>query len=131
MKKVSRRELARGVVDKLITGTDSTLLMRQVAAYLLENRISNQMSMLMDDVAVELERRQGHVSAEVRVAFKVSAANEKSLEEYIRRVTGAKTVEMSFIEDRSVLGGFIASTPEFEYDASVRHKLNQLAKGKI
>lgn len=131
MKKISRRELARAVADKLIAGADSKHLMQQLAAYLIEHKITNQTSMLLDDIAIELERKQSHVTAEVRAAFALSSDNSKGLEAYIKSVTGAGSVEMSFIEDKSVLGGVIVSTPEFEYDASVRHKLKQLANGKV
>lgn len=130
MKKVSRRELARTVSRQLLDGADPGRTMRTLAAYIVEHKMTHQAGMVMDDIALELEAATGHSSAEVRTAFALSPDNRRKLEDYIKRVTGADSVELTFTQDKSLLGGMVIRTPRYEYDASVRHKLNQLARGE-
>ncbi|MDB5186177.1 MAG: hypothetical protein JWL85_700 [Candidatus Saccharibacteria bacterium] len=130
MHKVSRRELARNVARQLVDGADQKKIMQEVAAYLIEHKMVNQSGMLLADLSIELQSLTGHTTAEVRTAFGLSDANRKHVEGYVREITGAKTVELNAVEDKSLKGGIIVKTPQYEYDASVKRKLNQLARGE-
>lgn len=129
MKKLSRRELARSIARQLQEGTNSTLLMQSVAAYLIDHKMLNQTDMLVSDIADELQRTTGHVAAEVRAAFKPGAAAQADITDFIRQLTGAQSVELQIKEDPELVGGAIIRTAGHEYDASIRRKLNQLAMG--
>jgi F0F1-type ATP synthase delta subunit len=130
MSKVSRTELARSVAQALLDGKDQKKLMRQVAAYFIDHNMTSQLDMFIDDLSVELETRTGHATATAVVAHSLGAESLKELEAYVREKTGAKSVELTVEEDPSIVGGVIIRTPQYEYDASVRHKLNQLAQGR-
>jgi F0F1-type ATP synthase delta subunit len=129
MKKLSRRELARSVASQLQDGADSRQLMRSVAAYLIDHKMLNQTDMLLSDVADELQRTTGHVSAEVRAAYLPGADAQMEIQNFIREMVGATSVELQFEEDPSLVGGVVIRAAGREYDASVRRKLNQLATG--
>lgn len=131
MKKVSRRELARVVVAQLQSPkADHKKIMNEVAAYMVENRMVAQADMLMQDIAAERQAQTGHVFAEVTAARDLSDATEKSITSFLTRELKAKSVELEVSTKPSLIGGVIIKTPEFEYNASVRHKLNQLARGE-
>lgn len=130
MKKVSRRELARTVVAQLqLPKADHKKIMTEAAAYMVENRMVAQADMLIRDIAAEMQKQTGHVFAEVTAARDLSAGSEKSIAAYLTRELQAKSVELEVVTRPSLIGGVIIKTPEFEYNASVRHKLNQLARG--
>lgn len=130
MKKVSRRELARTVSRQLLEGADTQKLMRELAGYLVDHKMHNQAAMVLDDIAVEIESKTGHTTANVRTAFALGAGNHEKLESYVKHITNATSVELTVTKDTSLLGGMVLRTPQYEYDASVRYKLNQLARGE-
>jgi F0F1-type ATP synthase delta subunit len=128
--KVSRTELARSVAQQLLDGADRRKLMQEVAAYLIDHNMTSQLDMFMDDLSIELEAHTGHAMATVVVAHAPSDQVRTELEAYVRASTGAKSVELTIEENPYIVGGVIIRTPQYEYDASVRHKLNQLAQGE-
>lgn len=130
MKKVSRRELARTVSRQLLEGVDPQKLMKELAGYLIDHKMQGQAGMVLDDIALEIESKTGHTTANVRTSFALGAQNRRKLEEYVKRVTAARSIELTVTEDKSLLGGMVLRTPRYEYDASIRHKLNQLARGE-
>lgn len=130
MKKVSRRELARTATRQLLEGKDPQRVMRELAAYLIDHKMTNQAAMLIDDIALALQAETGHVTAEVVAAFAPSGDGVKRLESFVLDQTKARTVELSVTTDTSLLGGMVVKTPGHEYDASVRRKLNLLARGE-
>lgn len=131
MKKVSRREIAKTVTKQLIEGKDPKRVALEVAAYLVEHKAVNQLHMVVGDIAAELMRQTGHVPAEVVSAFSLDAEGRTKLESFIMQATNATSVELTITEDKSLLGGVVIKTPGHEYDASVRRKLNQFARGEV
>lgn len=129
MKKVSRRELAATIARQLLAGKDQKRIMQELAAYLIEHKMIHQVDMLLDDIAIELEKATGHTTATVRSAFPLSDASRQRISDYVKTATSAKSVELSVVEDRSLLAGVVIRTPEREYDGSARYKLDQLRTG--
>lgn len=130
MKKVSRRELARTATRQLLEGKDPKQVMLELAAYLIDHKATNQADMVLSDIAIALQEETGHVSAEVQAAFALGSESRQKVEEYIKAATNAKSVEMTVVEDKALMGGVVLKTPGHEYDASVRRKLNLLARGE-
>ena len=127
MAKVSRRAIARVVAERLSGSEDSgRAIMRQTAAYLLENGIVEDADALINDIAEELYRRTGKLVVEVTSARPLTQQARASLVNYLQKSTGAESVELHEMVDGSLLGGLIAKTPSAELDVSVRNKLRQL-----
>lgn len=119
------------MTQQLIDGKDPKRVALEVAAYLVEHKIVNQLHMVVGDIAAELMRRTGHVPAEVVSAFALDEESRAKLESFIVQATNAKSVELTITEDKTLLGGVVIKTPGHEYDASVRRKLNQFARGEV
>jgi|GEM_PF-2533284 len=130
MNRISRRDLARSITDRIIAGEAARTVMRQAAAYLVEHKRASQMDALLADIAVELQARTGHAAADVRVAHELTAENRRALERLVKDKLNAESVELAVETDTSLLGGTVIRTAEYEYDGSARNKLNQLARGK-
>jgi ATP synthase F1 delta subunit len=127
MAKISRRAIARVVADKLSAGkTDGKTIMREVAAYLLDNNMTGDADTLINDIAEELYLQTGRLVVEVTSAHALTDDARGNLVKYLQETTQAKSVELHEMIDESLLGGLIAKTPSAELDVSVRSKLRQL-----
>lgn len=124
----SRRVIARVVAAKLLAEpTRRKHWLRATAAYLLEHGLQDDADMLTNDIARELFRREGLLLSNVTTARRLSESLRTDISRELRAATGAKHIVMKESVDSNLLGGFIARTPEAEYDASVRTQLQQLA----
>ena len=126
--KVSRRVLARTVATKLL-GDPSRQKhwLKATAAYLMENRMADDIDLIINDIAQELHKQSGHLLVDVTSARRLSDKVKLELQGALRKATGAKRVEMVEHIDPSLLGGLIARTPSHQLDTSVRSQLKQLA----
>lgn len=130
MPKIARRRLAREIV-RIIAQKPSyaSTLLRQVAAYLLQTRQASQSHLLVADIADELLRTKGVLSAEVTTAFGLSNATRQQLTDLLIKSTGATSVELNEQTDASLIGGVVVRTSQLELDASVKRQLMQMAGG--
>lgn len=124
-RKLSRRAIAEHVAERLIAGDDGKRLMSQIAAYLIENRRTNEVNLMIRDIQYYLAEK-GHVSGSVVSAFELSNTTKKSLEEFVKSESGAKNVQLDTIIDPSVLGGVRLSLPGKELDTTISRKLTAL-----
>lgn len=130
MATLSRRRIAREVV-RLLAEQPARRgeLMAQVAAYLVQTKQAHAAHLLINDIANELLRRQGTLSAEVRSAFGLSAATREGIVAMLKKATGATQVELGETVEPALIGGVVVRTPEAELDASIKRQVNQLAGG--
>lgn len=78
---------------------------------------------------VELaNREQGIVVAAVTTAVPLDARGQQAVAERLKRLAGAKQVELHNSVDPAILGGIIARIGDELYDGSVRTQLTQLAE---
>lgn len=130
MSKRSRRDVVRAVAARLIAEPERrSEWLQRLAAYLVANRLANQADLVVNDLAHELHVQTGVLTVEVVSARQLTDDLRQSLRELLRHQTGpgTKTVVLHETTDQSLLGGFVARTPDAEIDASVRSKLNKLA----
>jgi ATP synthase F1 delta subunit len=123
---VSRRRLAKYIAAELLKNNNSSWLFKQVAAYLMTNKAVGQADLLVHDVLDVFARDYSKVSAEVASARSLSAELKQQIQNFVREQTQATTVTLSESVDEALIGGVIISTPNAQYDASVRTKLKQL-----
>jgi ATP synthase F1 delta subunit len=127
MAKASRRTIARVVASRLAADkADGKAIMREVAAYLLENGMVEDADALINDIANELYERTGQLVVEVTSARPLSEEARTSLTQYLRDTTKAEDIALHELVDEDLIGGLIAKTPSAELDVSVRNKLRQL-----
>jgi F-type H+-transporting ATPase subunit delta len=73
-------------------------------------------------------REQGIVVASVTTAIPLDEKGQKDVEERIKRLSGAKRVEVRNQVDPSIIGGIVARIGDELYDGSVRTQLAQIAE---
>lgn len=122
---VSRRQLARSVADRLLAGEDSAMVLRQLAAYVVEHRLHKQLALLVADIEREFARA-GTVVAAVTTVHALTPELARQLSEYVQQETSARRVVLEERIDPSIIGGVIIETPTLTLDASVATKLKRL-----
>jgi F-type H+-transporting ATPase subunit delta len=124
-KKLSRRTLAKYIVDQIQSGASKATIVKQVASYLIETRRTKELPLIVKDVEQELMER-GIANATITSAFELSDATLSSIKSMIRHQTGAASVELSEHVDASVLGGIKLELPGRELDNTIARKLTGL-----
>ena len=125
MSKIATHELASYIVDELEKGSDSQLVARKIASYLLEERRSRDFPAILRAVDAELARR-GSAQVTITSAHKVEEETKKQLAELL----DLQNPVFSEVIDKSVIGGVKARSGESEIDLTVRARLNNF-KSKI
>ena len=97
--------------------------------YLLTDRgrIGN-LQRVAEEFVEMANREQGIVVADVITAIPLDEKGQKDVEERIKRLAGAKRVEVRPRVDPSIIGGIVARIGDEMYDGSVRTQLAQIAE---
>ncbi len=128
MAKYSRRIISRAIAEKLLAEPARRVhWMRVLAAYLVDQNLTADADLLLNDIARELYVHDGHLLTMVTSARKLSDALRTDLTKALRDATGAKHVELDERLDPSLIGGLQARTPDSALDISIRTRLRQLA----
>lgn len=125
--KLSRRKIAAHLADELVAGRS---IVKQLAAYLVESKRTREAKLMIRDIESALSDR-GIVLADVSTARELASDTKKEITNYVKQVSGAKSVELRSHVDPYLLGGVRIDTPGNRLDKTLRHKLNQLTASKI
>lgn len=94
-------------------------------ALLAQNRRLGMVQNMMNAVRMETSRRRGEISAHVESAFKLSAAQEKALQESLAKAMG-QAVAVSVEVKEDLIGGMVVTVGSQMIDSSVKRKLERL-----
>ena len=126
--KISQRTLCKTIAQKIVAEpAKRTHWLKVLAAYMLENGLSDRTDAVINDVAREIFALNGALLVRVTSARPLTAQLRKELETFLIDKTGAKQLYLEEAVDPLVLGGVIARTPDAELDLTIRSKLKQLA----
>lgn len=124
-RKLSRRDLSLYAARQLTAGASQKKIALQLAAYLIESRRTNELSVIIRDIATHLAD-MGYVAGTLTSAHELSAATAKAIETYTKDKTGASHVSLDTIIDESVLGGIKIELPGRELDTTITRQLTIL-----
>ena len=126
-KKLSRRVLAKYMADELVKKDSKhhDLALRRLAAYLIESKRTDEALLIVRDVEHELMKR-GVVIARITSSGNLSGSLQKSIAEFTKRQTSAKTVVTEMSVDKSLLGGFKLDLPGKQIDRTIANQLMTL-----
>ncbi len=135
----SRRDIVKLVTQQLLDEpSQRSLWLQRLAAYILVHNMTDQVDLIVNDIAHELYAQAGIVTVEVVSARKLSAELRSSLQAMLKRQVEGKhkpaggysqpvtQIVLHESVDKSILGGFIARTADAEIDASTRTQLGKL-----
>lgn len=122
---VSRRVLTRFVAKELIEGEKQSDVVTQLAAYIVEHRLQNDISLIVGDIAQNLAI-MGRTTAYVTTARPLAPTLLAEVKRKVMSMESVKDAEIIELIDPNILGGVVIETPTKRFDASVAHKLKRL-----
>ena len=125
MAKISRKRIARYVVDQLESGSN-TNVMSQLAAYIVDENRVNELELIIRDIHTEFETR-GTALVDVTSAYAI----DETLRTQIKSIVGGKSVELVEHINPELLGGVALETPSRRLDATIRRRLINLREQKV
>lgn len=123
--RLSRRKITSYVAQQLVAGVETNQLVLQLAAFLIDNRRTNELGLIVRDIEYELKKR-GIVTAKITSAFDLTAATHSAVTKLIEAKTGAHQVQLRQFIDPSVLGGVKIDLPGLQLDATIARRLTLL-----
>jgi len=126
--KLSRRVLARAIAQKLVDEPNRRKhWLKLLAAYMVDHKMTDNVELLAKDIIREVFALNGELLVSATTARPLTDSLRKDLMHILRQATGAKQVVLDEHVDPAIIGGFVAQTPDAEFDASVRTTLQKLA----
>ena len=122
---ISRRVLARSIASKLIDGADAQVLIPQLAAYIVDQKLVNHVEEIIQDIAYEISRR-GVLDITVTTARPLTDDLRRLGKEFGSQQQQVDTIEFTETVDESIVGGIVIETPDKRFDASVASRIKQL-----
>ena len=74
------------------------------------------------------DEKNGILCAEMSYVTAPDEAQAARIKAYLANKYGKQTVELSMVEDKSLIGGFVLRVGDKEEDYSMKGRLNRLAK---
>lgn len=124
-RRLSRRALATYMADALVEGKHRSTVIKQLAAYLLLTRRTDELDLIVRDVSYLLSQ-QGIISATVTSAFELETETKTAIKQLIAAETKATQVSIDTVIEPSVLGGVKINVPGAELDQTITHQLTVL-----
>jgi F0F1-type ATP synthase delta subunit len=120
--RLSRRKIAVFVTNKILAGNHQALeVMRELAAYLVTERRTRELDLIVRDIE-EMLADSGVIVADVASARPLSDAMKAE----VTAMLGATSVQLRESVDEALLGGIRIDTPGKRFDGTIRHKLTAL-----
>lgn len=122
--KIPRRELAEAIAKRTMEVRDTSLLAREIAAYLLaENRVSELESVIRDVLAYR--QAQGTIETTLLSAHELNGDVEQAVKHLLQEhYPRAKHVIVRKQLDPGIIGGLKVQLANEQLDMSVRAKLD-------
>ena len=122
---ISRRRLASYAAGVLAAGGDRGLLLREIAAYLIETEATRTADLVVAAIEEELQAR-GIVVIEAVSAHPLS----DELRARIRTLVGGREAHFRERINPDVIGGVKIALPDSEFDGTIQRKLIALKGAK-
>ena len=123
--KASISSIASIISSKTIGGIPPKNLSKDIAAYLLDEGRTGELSSLLRTVQEDWAQ-QGIVEATVSSAFSVNESVKKDIKAEIKKIyPNAKNINLIMEHDPSLVGGIKISTANDQMDISILSKLSK------
>lgn len=123
--RLSRRKITSYIAQQLVAGVRTEQLVLQLAAFLIDNRRTNEVSLIVRDIEYELTKH-GVVLAQVTSVFDLTEATRLAITKLIQATTDAHQVYLRQFIDPGVLGGVKLDLPGLQLDATIARRLTTL-----
>lgn len=123
MAQINNFDIAKHIVSQIESGADTSIIARQLASLLIDERRTRDASALLRAVEAELNKRS---STQVTVTSAYELTNE--VKQQLASILEVENPVYTDVIDSSVIGGAKARAGEKEIDLTVRAKLNNFKR---
>jgi len=124
--KLSRRKLSDHVAMRLLKGDDAKIVIKELAAYLLDGRRTREAELIVRDIEARL-LANGTALVTTTSARELSDESKRSIKELVKtEQPGVKDIILREQIDESVIGGVRIELPGKLADFTVKAKLDKL-----
>jgi F-type H+-transporting ATPase subunit delta len=120
--RLSRRKIASYVAQQLVDGDNQTVAIKQLAAFLIDNRRTKEVQLIVRDIEFELQNR-GIILAEVTTASALSDATRKEIERLVGQHADKGKIQLRQFIDPNVISGVRIDIPGKRLDATIARRL--------
>lgn len=114
-------------LDRLIDGNGAHVLIRGLLKVCLGKRRLTLLGKIANALDTEIAARSGTVKGEATTAFPLDDATKKQVADKVGQVLQKKT-ELTWREDKALLGGFKVQVGQTVWNASLQHQLDRLGE---
>ena len=126
MSHISRRKLAERAAGRIAAGESNAVVLRELAAYLMDTGRKSEADLLARDIETALTAR-GIVVGTIVSARPLTKEAKESIDSFVKHhYTGVKAVVLRERVDTGVIGGVRVELPDRQLDATVATKLDKL-----
>ena len=123
--KLSRRKISKYIASQLLSGQNSKIPVRQLAAFLIDSGRVNESDHIARDIEMELAMN-GHLVAKVTTAGNLSDTLQGFIKKQLLQTEDMSSIEINHQKDESVIAGIRIDMPGKRLDQTVSKKLSQL-----
>lgn len=121
--KTPRHVLAQAIANRTLEVADSQELAREIAAYLITERRTNELESILRDI-MQIRASHGIIEAEVATAHDLQTRDITEIKQLLQKsYPAAKQVNVGTHLDASVVGGLRIDMPEEQLDMSIAARL--------
>ncbi len=122
----ARKDIASAIVS-LSDKKSQKQLSAMLASYLVHNRRTSELDIIMREVMRQREERFDAVEITATSAFRLNETAKNA----VRELMGAKNTIINEVIDTKMLGGVRLETSEKQLDLTVRNRLDRLKGVKV
>jgi F0F1-type ATP synthase delta subunit len=122
---ISRKKLAQVILNNLIDQPMEKVA-KIVAAYLIDNKMTAQLDLLMKDLALLIQKEHKVLHVTAKSAYNLDPDKLTDLANLLKRITNTDITRWNSTIDSDLIGGLTIETPELELDLSIQARLKQL-----
>ena len=126
VKKYSRRQVTRALVNMIKAGASTKQVAQVLATYLVKTKQTRNIELYIRDIELAMLEYFGVATVHVFSVKKLNQATLKRVRQLVASAYGAKKFEMIEKRDPELIGGIVIKTADSELDGSVRAKLRNL-----
>ena len=114
------------VLDAIASKAGMSKTVRNFIAVIAHHERLHDLRPMIDAYAALADEASIVAEAEIVSAQPLDESSRQTLEENIRKLTGSSHLQVSYSEDKTLLGGAVVTVGSTVYDGSVRAQLDQL-----
>lgn len=125
MKRYSRKQLAL-VTIALLEKHPLKEVVAVLAEEIMQEKKTNDIEIIAQEIGKQFLLTKNHLDANVETARELTLKTREEITDLLKQITSAKTVSTQYTINLNLVGGFKASTPIVEINASLARPLHQL-----